>query len=256
MPTSVNHSPSRPRVLSLSAGVLSGVIALTLLVSGGAMLWADAQKDADGYLFTDRETFRTDTAALVTGNVDVDLEGGDWLVESSDFDDVELSVAPKSSEPVFVGVAPTDDVRRYLDRTAHTMVDDIDYAPFGIGGFDPGYRDKPGAGRAGRPADETFWTASASGAGVQDLEWDVGRGDWSIVVMNADGSPGVSAGVKAGAKLPVLDELAWTVVGGGVLFVFVTAGLVMLAVRPRRTPTGPPAAARAGGTDQAVFQKE
>ena len=237
-----NHTNSKRRVPFLVAGVLTGVLALGLLLSGGALLWADGQKDDDGYLSTDRHAFSADTAALVTENVDIDLDGAEWLVESRDLGDVRLSVAPESSKPVFVGIARTSDVQRYLGGTAHTTVDDLDYEPFGVfGEFDAGYRYAAGAARAGRPADETFWAASTSGRGVQDLTWDVRDGDWSIVVMNADGSPGVSAGVAAGAQVPVLDELAWTALGGGVILVIVTAGFLMLAVGPPRPSTGSPA---------------
>ena len=230
------HAKTRPRIPFIVAGVLTGVLALTLLASGAGLLWADGQKDGDGYLNTDRHAFGTDTAALVSGNVDVNLDGAEWLVESDDLDDVRLSVAPQSSDkPVFVGVAPTSDVRRYLDGTAHTRVDDLDYAPFGVfGDFSADYRDSAGAERADRPGDERFWATSASGTGTQNLTWDLGEGDWSIVVMNADGSPGVHADIEAGAQLPALDEIAWTAVGGGVIFAIVTAGLVALAVPPRR----------------------
>jgi len=50
------------------------------------------------------------------------------------------------------------------------------------------------------------------GAGTQTLNWDVKDGNWSVVVMNADGSKGVNTRVSAGASLPWLDELelaAW-----------------------------------------------
>ena len=53
---------------------------------------------------------------------------------------------------------------------------------------------------AGAPGAQRFWAASAQGGGTQALTWDVEDGDWSVVVMNADGSPGVDAGVSAGAS--------------------------------------------------------
>jgi hypothetical protein len=245
MSTSLTPSHSRrPRIPFLVAGVLTGVVALTLLVSGAGLLWADGQKDGDGYLSTDRHAFGTGTAALVTGNVDVNLDGAEWLVESRDLDDVRLSVEPQSAEPVFVGVAPTSDVRRYLGGTAHTRVDDLSYEPFGVfGDFSADYRDSAGSKRADRPGNERFWTTSVSGTGTQNLTWDLAEGDWSIVVMNADGSPGVHADIEAGAQLPALDEIAWTTVGGGVIFAIITAGLVALAVQPRRAPVAAPGGA-------------
>ena len=220
------------RVPFLVAATLTGVIALGLLVSSAALLWADSQKDADGYFSTDRETLRTDTPALVSDNLRVNLDSADWLVDESDLGDVRVSVEPQTAESAFVGVARTADVRRYLDRTAHTTVTDIDSDPFGFGDYDAAYETTPGAARADRPADQRFWTASASGRGTQELKWAVDDGDWSVVVMNADGTSGVKAGVAAGTKVNVLDELGWIALGGGVLFVLVTAGLIALGTRP------------------------
>ena len=55
------------------------------------------------------------------------------------------------------------------------------------------HREPASVARA-RPATQRFWDASVQGDGAQALAWDVEDGDWSVVVMNADGSPGVDAG--------------------------------------------------------------
>ena len=44
--------------------------------------------------------------------------------------------------------------------------------------------------------------ASASGDGDQTLEWTIEPGSWALVVMNADGSPGVTADVRFGVATP------------------------------------------------------
>jgi hypothetical protein len=68
--------------------------------------------------------------------------------------------------------------------------------------------------------------------------------------MNADGSPGVDAGVKAGANVPFLDEVAWISLGGGALLLLLSGGLIYAGARtprpprPQAEPAGPvPAAA-------------
>jgi hypothetical protein len=64
--------------------------------------------------------------------------------------------------------------------------------------------------------------------------WDVDDGDWSVVVMNADGSPGVSAEVSAGAKLPELGAIGWSTMGGGALLLVAGIVLMVAGARPRR----------------------
>ncbi len=84
------------------------------------------------------------------------------------------------------------------------------------------------------PADQTFWAASATGAGEQTLEWEPEDGSWSVVVMNADGSRGVAADLSIGGEL---DPLIWIAVGlllGGGLFAAAAALAITAGVRRRR----------------------
>ena len=116
-----------------------------------------------------------------------------------------MNVKSANGKPVFAGIARTRDVDAYLLGSAHTTLTDVDVDP-----FEPKYERAPGTGTPARPADQRFWVATSDGS--KPLDWKVKDGTWSVVVMNADGSPGVDARVSAGASLPWLDELevaAW-----------------------------------------------
>ena len=56
----------------------------------------------------------------------------------------------------------------------------------------------------GAPADEPFWVASAKGTGTLALDWEPTAGDWRAVVMNADGSRGVTTELEFGARTSLL----------------------------------------------------
>jgi hypothetical protein len=73
--------------------------------------------------------------------------------------------------------------------------------------------------------------------GTQTLTWKVRDGDWSVVLMNADGSRGVAADVDLGAKLSFLLWVAIGLVIGGVLVVGGSTALVVLAARRRQPPS-------------------
>jgi hypothetical protein len=77
----------------------------------------------------------------------------------------------------------------------------------------------------------------------------VNDGDWSVVVMNADGSRGVAADVSAGAKIPFLDELGWSAIGGGGALLIGALALIVLGVRP---PRSRPPHAQVGGVAPAA----
>jgi hypothetical protein len=85
------------------------------------------------------------------------------------------------------------------------------------------------------PTEQSFWAALASGVGTQTLTWKVRDGNWSVVLMNADGSRGVSADIDLGAKLSFLLWVALGLLIGGALVTGGSAALVVLAARTPRT---------------------
>ena len=70
-----------------------------------------------------------------------------------------------------------------------------------------------------RPGQEPFWVATASGTGGQELLWAPVAGDWTLVVMNADGSRPVVADLSFGATAPGLSAVWGGLfgLGGGAL---------------------------------------
>jgi hypothetical protein len=210
------------------AAGLAGLLSLGLLAAGGLLLWGDSRKDDQGYLSTRTERFATSTHALATDNLDIDLDGADWILERDRFGKVRLSVGSNESKPVFVGVARTADVTRYLEGAAHEEVTDLDYAPFRAD-----YRRQAGERKPAAPTTRDFWTASAHGPGRQTLTWDVDDGDWSIVVMNEDASKGVDVGVKAGAELGFLSNVGWGAVISGLVVLSISALLAFVGLRSR-----------------------
>ena len=220
-----------PRVGFVLAGALTSLLALAALVVGGVALWLDHKKDDQGYVSTHAHGFDTRSAALVSENLDIDLDGAEWLVNHDHYGRLRLRAASHDGKPVFVGVARTRDVERYLGGVAHSVVSDVELDP-----FDATYRDHRGARRAAPPAAKDIWAASATGDGRQTVTWDVQDGDWSVVVMNADGSPGVHTGLSAGVKVGYLAAVGWGSVGIGLLLMAGAAGLFTLSGRPPRPP--------------------
>ena len=120
--------------------------------------------------------------------------------------------------------------------------------------FSATYNDHPGRAVAQPPALRHIWTASAQGRGTQTLRWHLRNGSWSVVVMNADGSPGVRADVTASARIPFLGLLGWTLAGLGVLFGGLAAVVLRrreLGLDPLRRPGGRGGLVLAGVVDHA-----
>jgi hypothetical protein len=226
---------SGARIAAIVASGLIGLLSIGLLAAGGGLLWGDSRKDEQGFLSTDTERFTTDAYALATENLDVDLDGLDALVDDGTLGKVRVQVTAGDDKPAFVGIGRTREVSEYLRGIPHAVVEDVDSSP-----FDADYRTLDGDRRPASPTAQRFWAASAHGSGTQDLTWDLREGQWSVVVMNADGTPGVDAGISAGAMIAWLDDAGWTLVGTGILFLAVAGALLYAGVRP--VPPAAPAA--------------
>jgi hypothetical protein len=215
----------------IAAIVASGVVALIslgFLGTGALLLWADSEGDRDGYISTGTERFSTDSHALATENLDVELDGPEALLDDGALGKLRVKADSNGGKPVFVGIARTSEVGDYLRGSAHDIVTDVDYSPFRAD-----YSARGGDRTPAPPAQERFWAASSQGAGDQALTWDVEDGDWSVVVMNADGSRGVDAGVSAGVRLGWLDEAGLASLTTGFILLALAGGLVFVGVRSR-----------------------
>jgi hypothetical protein len=197
------------RVLLIVSGSLALLLAVTLLAIGAVAGVALGERDSAGYLNTDTQAFASKGHAIVTENLDVS-DTPSWF---GDFATVRIEAT--ATEPVFVGIARTADVERYLAGVAHDRVTDIDTDPFA-----PEYAAVAGKSTPQAPAGLGFWRVQASGSGTQTISWPLEDGDWSAVAMNADGSGSIAVDARFGAKLSAL---------GWILFGFVTAGALALA---------------------------
>jgi hypothetical protein len=228
------------RVIALVLGILLLLPALALIAGGGVLLWADQSERDDGFLMSPTGSVSTDGYALVSDRIELSTSG-DWVPVSGALG-TTLVQATATGPDLFVGIGPSDEVAAYLGTVQRAVIDDLGNDGAVIG------REVSGDAPAGPPAAQQFWTEQASGGGRQQLEWDPDGGDWTVVVMNADGSAGVDADLRVGAELPALTGIAWGLLIGGVVLTAIAVLIIVLAARRRRPraqfpPSGPPVAA-------------
>ena len=222
-------APRRDRtgpILSTIGGGFLAFVALVLIAAGAALFWVSEHKtDADGYYTTASHTYSSPTRALTTQSLDIDADAPDWLFSTNTFGHVRIDPRPASSDtPVFVGIARTNDVDAYLDQVQHDEITDVEVDPFALD-----KRREAGEARPAAPAAQTFWAATS--ADGRPLDWKVREGEWSVVMMNADGSPGVSVDATVGAKTPLVRDLAWWLTIPGIGLGLIALVLVAFGVR-------------------------
>ena len=120
------------------------------------------------------------------------------------------------------GYRAASDVSGYLTGVSYTTV-----TAFG----DQGVAQHPGIAVPAPPAAAVNWSARAEGTGRQTLRWTARPGDWMAVVMNPDGSPGVSVRADVGVSAPALPWLATRLLVAGVLAGLLAGVLILIPVR-------------------------
>ena len=232
-PESMNDHPApgprrRPGAVAIVASTLLAVASLTLFAAGGVLLWADGQKDDQGYLTTSSERFSTRhrrardreprrrprrarappsaTARSATSGSTCELAG---------------------DEPVFIGIARTSDVDDYLRGTAHTIVRDVDTAV-------PRRLPRP----ARRPPDRAARGRSDLGRVVArrrpaDLELVTSR---RRLVGRRHERRRLArrrrVACRRARSCRILVPAGWTLIGGGALVLLIAGGVLFLSAAP------------------------
>ncbi len=238
---------SAGRVILIILGIVGVLFGLALLAGGGVLLWADRTQRDDGYLTSPTERFATPTYALTRTRLEVDTDDAGWVLNESSFGKIRIRGESPGAKMLFIGIGPEPAVARYLGSVAHANVEDIEFDPFRVK-----YRPIGGAAPQQPPTEQGFWAVSSSGVGTQTVTWKVREGDWSVVLMNADGSGGVAADIDLGAKLSFLLWVALGFLLGGLLVVGASTGLIVLAARRRQLPPAPAVPATAGSGSESA----
>lgn len=222
------------RGLKLGLGIASALIGLMLTLAGLGLL---ALVGFDGRFTTPSATANTDAHAIVFDAIFVE---GDLPVRGSFATTLRIDVRATDGE-VFVGVGDSGDVDRYLDGVAVAEANELRWP-----GGQLGTTELPGTKQPTRPDTEDFWVASDAGAGDRTIEWTLDRGNWTLVVMNADAAAGVDVEGTATVDLPFLGTATIILLVLGLPALVVGVALIVSALR---RPAPPPAATeRAAGS--------
>ncbi|WP_405062846.1 hypothetical protein OG474_14745 [Kribbella sp. NBC_01505] len=199
------------RFARTALGLLLTLIGLVAGIAGAAAaFWLVGP---DNTISTGGRALTSDGLAVVTAPDLLDRHGP------------TLRVSVTGSKPLFVGIAQDLDVADYLSGAAHTRVIRYDVPSTISTQTMNGFTNK-----LTPPADLDWWVAKSGGAGNQSIAWPMQDGRYSVVVMNADGTPAVDAKVSFGIELHRSFGISLLVLGAGV--VALTLGIALAFRRP------------------------
>jgi hypothetical protein len=196
-----SRAAQRRRVGVLIAAGVVCVLAVVLLAGGGWGLWKDRVDREGGFVSIGTTELRSETYAISS---ELRGDGPGWLYGDTIMGEARVRATSLSDRPLFIGVASTSDVSRYLDGVGHGVIEHLATGELST--------TNAGGAPSSPPSEALNWAASAEGSGEQTLLWEPRGGDWSIVLMNTDASAGVAVKGDLGAEFP---PLPW--VAGGLL---------------------------------------
>ena len=183
------------------------------------------KQDGGGYYASGWKHLTTSTYALVSEGLDIGTSGPDALFRSGRLGTIRVSATGTRAHPISVGIARKSQVASYLGSVSHDAITDFEVDPLAVT-----YARRAGHTTPSAPGRQTFWTARASGSGRETMTWPVAKGDWAIVVMNADGARGgtpTSASRPRSRSCSSSASACWS-----------GAGLLLRARSPRSPPAG------------------
>ena len=220
-PTYPTYPATPPRTnpwnwVLLVAGVILSAVGLGLAIAGAVLMMTNAGQRDGQYLTLETQRYESIGHAIISPPIVFDEvpTNSPELPPLEDIASFQVRATPViPNQELFIGVADTSDVETYLDDVPHAIFENT------------GWSDHRGPGQWSGTSEaqlqEFGGAESVSGAGTQELTFDLQQGQWTLVVMNADGSRPVWVDLEAGARTELLGP-----VGPGLLI----AGLIGLVV--------------------------
>ncbi|MFW6013464.1 MAG: hypothetical protein ACOC82_04775 [Candidatus Bipolaricaulota bacterium] len=212
---------SKGKLFLASFYALVLLVGVGLIIGGGSILWAETfMKDSDGFYTTRKVEVRRSSHAITSDSADIDVKHLSGLLNWIESIEVKLTAENERDEGVFIGIAPADDLKEYLNGVHHDRIEEVDLN-HPIGDPEISYKNYPGTSSPSAPSSEEFWSASKSGTGEQVLKWGIEEGTYAVALMNQDGSAGLDIKASIGANAPIASGLGlWLTVAGLLLALF------------------------------------
>ncbi len=220
------------KIFLVTLGLVFCLLGAAAVGVGGFVFGIERSLAADGgYVTTPTQTVGSNGFALTAPDINTQVPNGwvTWALANARAT-VRITGTSQLPAPVFIGVAPTARLTKYLSGVTRDRVTSID-----IDSESVEYEHVDGTKLPALPTKQTFWEAHVSGTGSQTLEWELREGDWAIVVMNADASPPVVVDMTLSARFGIIPVAIAGLLAGGVVILAIGVTLVVLGTRRRRS---------------------
>ena len=237
------------RVFGIIVGALIALCGIAPVLAGVGIV--GYLKDGTG-LEIPIKGFEAPKRAVAIVSPTFSLDTSDLPSEVSD-SAILLTITPPPGEgPLFIGLGPATAVNRYLRRASIARVEQTDEGASADGSatapspqdalqggvpvrlvLDPGPRTS-----VPPPATRKFWTRTVTNDSgeITLTAADLQGTDLRVVVMRADGKPGIAADASLRFRIPILVTIGWVSLITGLVTIAIGVGLILLIVLRKQKP--------------------
>jgi hypothetical protein len=220
-------------------GLLLILFSVICIVSGGYVWYMNTQwTDRNGFTTSQKIKISTDSPIIVFSDHIINMKDEippilQILLDPDNFTAMRWTIQNNLGKDVFIGIAPADKARDYCKLTHYKEADDWDTtsSPWSIVIYVNTYLNNPGADSIKPPGNTNMWLASGFGREAAGFEKVMVSGEYWVMIMNVDGSPGLNVDLEVGGKMPLILGLPPILIGISV--VLGTIGII-LYIRARR----------------------
>jgi hypothetical protein len=219
---------SAGRIVLLVFGILFVLAAFGLILGGAVLMAVDsAFKDNEGYFTTGFQPLEAESSILVTQQAEIHMTPK-WKMYNRSPITIKIEAYNNdSTKPVFIGIAREADMNSFLKGREYDEVTGFDFS-----GEQIESRHHSGTTGTAATPDQINWVASATGAGTQTLTWDLASGNYSLALMNADGSSPIEAHAAFGARVAgLINKVGIGILIGGIVALVIGGVMIFFAAR-------------------------
>jgi len=219
---------SAGKIALVIIAVLILLVGVGLMIGGGALVWSNIViRDSEGFYSTRTINFNRDSHAITSRPAEIHY-GPTWFLNWPDLVQIKTKATNNNPKGIFIGILEEKKVQQYLGNVTYDQIRELNiHRPFRAPTIS--YKQYPGESSPGPPTSQTFWEASVYGQNTQVLKWGLQEGNYSLVVMNEDGSRGINIDGSLGVKVPMIVGIGIGLLAGGfvlILFSFLVVYLV------------------------------
>jgi hypothetical protein len=204
-------------------GILFILLSLICFISGGYIWYMNSRyTDISGFTISEKIKLSTDSASIVFSdhhfNMKEELPSILQIVINPDnFMSERWTIQNNLEKDVFIGIAVADKAQDYSKLMHYKEADDWDITggPWEIEIWVNTYQNHLGTDSTQPPRNADIWLASGSGKDVAEFEKTMVTGEYWVMIMNVDGSPGLDVDLHAGYKMPLILGLSNILIGIG-----------------------------------------